>query len=835
MSKSGRNTIVSEGPRSRVAVAIAFVTPLILAAVAALLVVQVGNANRLRDEEAAAQAQRALILSILSAHQDIETGSRGYVITGQQSFLDPLVQGEAELVRIAPELRKTYASNPEQLAILDELSALSRQKRAFVRKTVALTQAGAKARAAALIATGEGKRSMDAIRRHIHQLLVFENARLTQVTADSNSATVVLRAATFGLLALLLLLLGAAWLALRRTIASRDHALLELRDVSQRRKAILEGAMDGIITINPSGSIESANPAIERMFGYSAAELDRRDIGMLLANGQPIGKAAESLQAMSLSEHRSDMVQEVEMRRKDGTAFPAEVAISAVQLTEGRRYVAVVRDVAERKRIERLKAEFVSTVSHELRTPLTSIAGSLGLLAAQVGDTLDKRSARLVEIARGNANRLVRLINDILDIEKMESGRMRFDNRELDLRAELVSAKDAIDGYAQEYGVTVALQAPPGKALVNVDRDRLAQVFDNLLSNAVKFSPRGGIVNVELVPSSEGHEIRITDQGSGIPAEFQDRIFGKFAQADSSDSRQKGGTGLGLSIVREIMRRLGGNVDFTTELGVGTTFRLTLPAHVPATEIGQRERPLILVCGEGAATAFTTALSEAGYEVRLVETLQDLAALIGDTAFDAVVVDMGLPQGAGIAMIRLIRESKANCATPLLALGGKPGASEFDGDATLVLDWLHKPSEVTRLVDRIGSTTHLRSGRMPLVLHVEDDPDVVTLVAAALEGYAQVVAAPSIAVARTELARHAFDLAVVDLTLSDGSGVALLPELRMSGPRPIPVVVFSAQDADPTTAGLVDAYLTKSRTPISSLVAIVGSLTDKRPNMDRSA
>jgi PAS domain S-box-containing protein len=832
MTMPGRNPKDAEARRSRLTKATAFFTPLILTAIAGLLILQVGAANSLRDEEAAAQEQRALILSVLSAHQDIETGSRGYIITGQESFLEPLTQGVAQLARISPELRRAYVDSPQESAALDRMAAISRQKRAFVQKTVALRRAGAKDRAEALVARGDGKRLMDEIREEIQLLLTLENATLQRVTADSHSATVLLRTVTFGLLGLLLLLLAMAWLALRRTIASRDHALVELRDVSQRRQAILEGAMDGIITINPSGSIESANPAIERIFGYSAAELNRRDVGMLLANQQPIGKAAENLHEMSFAEHRSDVVQEVEMRRKDGTVFPAEVAISAVHLTEGRRYVAVIRDVAERKRIERLKAEFVSTVSHELRTPLTSISGSLGLLAAHVEGTLDARSARLVEIARGNANRLVRLINDILDIEKMESGRMRFDSRELDLKVELANAQEAIHGYAQEYGVTVVLQAPHEGALVLADRDRLAQVFDNLLSNAVKFSPHGATVHVELVPRSPSHEIRITDEGEGIPAEFQDRIFGKFAQADGSDSRQKGGTGLGLNIVREIMRRLGGHVDFTTQAGVGTTFRLTLPAHEPAAAAAKREKPMILACGEGAATAFTAALCAAGYEVHMVQTMQDLTALIDRTTYDAAVVDMGMSQGAGIAMIRAIRESRTNAVTPLLALGGTSGTSEFDGDATLVLDWLHKPSEVERLVDRIDATAGLRSGKMPLVLHVEDDPDVLALVAAALEGHAQVVAASSVANARAELARNSFDLAVVDLTLSDGSGIALLPELRMSGPSPMPVVVFSAQDADPTTAGLVDAYLTKSRTPISSLVAIVGSLTDKRPSMD---
>lgn len=815
--------------RRRIVALGAVLTPLILIGVGLLLVEQVSRTNRLREQEQAAQEKRALILSVLSAHQDIETGSRGYVIAGQDRFLEPMRSGEQALRETGPALRRAYAGSPEDLAVLDRISALSRQKRDFAATTVAIRRTGSEQAAAARVSTGQGKVLMDAIRVEIATLLGRERVRLAEITDESTSAITMLRTVTFGLMALLLALLGAAWLALRRTIASRDHALVELEDVSQRRKAILEGAMDGIVTINPSGSIESANTAIERMFGYAPAELDRRDVGLLLASQPAIGETAETLRAMNLPDQGAGASHIIEVRRKNGTVFPAEVAISLARLTEGLRYVAVIRDVTERKRVERLKSEFVSTVSHELRTPLTSIAGSLGLLAASSAGTMDKRSARLIEIAHGNANRLVRLINDILDIEKMESGSMPFHNLDIELETALGGAMEAIGGYAQEYGVTVRMDLQPSEApaLVSADRDRLSQVFDNLLSNAVKFSPRGGAVTIGLQPGAEWHLISITDQGPGIPTEFHDRIFGKFAQADASDSRQKGGTGLGLSIVREIVRRLGGQIDFTTEPGVGTTFRVRLPALRRVAPATTAVHPTLLVCGNGAATTFTEALRQAGYSVSLVKSVAETQEATATHAYAGIVVDMGLPDGAGIAIIRAIRESKANARTPVLALGGRPGASELDGDAALVLDWLHKPGEVARLVDRIDAAA-ARSGALPKVLHVEDDPDVVALVAAALEGHAEVFAAPSVAIARGELGRQQFDLAVVDLTLADGSGISLLPELRRNSNGPIPVVVFSAQDADPETADLVDAYLTKARTPISTLVTIVGSLTAAR-------
>lgn len=818
--------------RRRLAAIGAFLTPLILAAVIALLAAQVQTSNRLRAAEMASQEQRARIQAVLSAHQDIETGSRGYVITGQRAFLEPFIAGESSLRRIGPALRQYYANDPAGLAIVDRLSQLSRQKRDFAASSIALRRSAGKAAAEERVTEGRGKVLMDGIRAEIRRLLDHQSALLAEATRDSGRSIAMLRVLSFGLMAVLVLLLAGAWLALQRTIASRDRALVRLQDDSQRRKAILEGAMDGIVTINPSGSIESANPAIERMTGYSHDELDRRDVGVLLATPLPLGEAAERLREMNIPERGSGTAREIMVLRKDGTTFPAEVALSLVHLTEGLRYVAVIRDVTERKRVEQLKSEFVSTVSHELRTPLTSIAGSLGLLASTGADTLDRRSARLVEIAHGNANRLVRLINDILDIEKMEAGRMPFHNVELDLRALISSAIEAVSGYAQEYGVTLQLsyRVGVGTALVSADRDRLCQVFDNLLSNAIKFSPRDGTVMIDLEPGEHSHVVSIRDEGPGIPQEFHERVFSKFAQADASDSRQKGGTGLGLAIVREIVRRLDGDIGFTTQPGRGTTFRLRLPALNARPVRAVEAQTTLLVCGNGAAATFTEALRHEGYRVRLVKTVSEVADATQHAVFAGIVVDMGLADGAGVAMIRAVRQSLLNARTPVLALGGRPGESELDGDAALVLDWLHKPDDVARLVESIDvAAAGNRPGALPRVLHVEDDPDVVVLVSAALEGRADVVAASGLAAARAELARGTFDLAVVDITLSDGSGIALLPELRANGGRSIPVVVFSAQDADPETARAVDAYLTKARTPIGKLVSIVGSLARPRP------
>lgn len=247
-----------------------------------------------------------------------------------------------------------------------------------------------------------------------------------------------------------------------------------------------------------------------------------------------------------------------------------------------RGLLRALRYASERKRLERMKDEFVSTVSHELRTPLTSIAGSLGLLMGNAAGDLPKPAARLLEIAHINSVRLVRLVNDILDMEKLESGHAAFDIRKTEVRPLVEQTVEAIRGYAEEHGVKVRIEAVDANDEIDdirADADRLAQVLTNLLSNAIKFSPREGEVAIAVEKEMEIDMVRITvrDHGPGIPADFKSRIFGRFAQAEATNARRKGGTGLGLSIARQIIDRLGGEIGFFDAPGGGTIFYAELP------------------------------------------------------------------------------------------------------------------------------------------------------------------------------------------------------------------------------------------------------------------
>jgi PAS domain S-box-containing protein len=807
-----------EQVRRRITWAVAVTIPMIVALVALLLVRQVDSSNELRAAERSSQERRALLLNVLGAHQDVETGQRGYIIAGRESFLEPMKAGEARLDRIIPELRLRYADDGAQLKRLGRIEHISQAKRSFADRTVALRREGDAAAAARMVTGGRGKQLMDELRDGIDAMMRAEVRVLGETTAKYERATVTFRWLAFGLLVLLLILLVGAATAVRVMWGQRREVMLALEDTATRRAAILNSAMDGIVMLNPSGSIEGANAAAGRMFGYEEAELISRDVGMLFASSPPIGEVARVLRGMNLQPGKAGSLQEIIGRRRDGSTFPTDVAVTVAPLAEGVRYVAVIRDITDRQRAERIKSEFVATVSHELRTPLTSIAGSLGLLAGGAAGDLNERAERLITIARTNADRLVRLINDILDIEKLESGKMQFDNRLIELGPLLEQAVEEMRGFAQTYEVSICLQRADQPAWVFADPDRLTQVVTNLLSNGIKFSPRGREVLITLAPGKKRHRITVHDQGAGIPDEFRNRIFGKFAQADSSDSRSKGGTGLGLSIVQEIVARMGGTVSFDSRPGEGTQFHVQLPAVDQELELHGKERT-VLLAGERFAGPLREALRGSGYNISVGADSADVRRLLDTRAFDAVLLDMGLPDRQPVQLVRYARHSLLNDSVPIIALGASGGDDEVS-DPAFIVDWLHKPSEIGSVAVRLDASILRWSGAQPQVLHVDDDPDILRVVRAALGEKALVVPAQSLAEARAALARTQFDLVILDLTLRDGNGAELLDDLR-GGEREVPIVVFSAEDADSNNLDRLQAFLTKARTPIERLVKIV--------------
>jgi PAS domain S-box-containing protein len=333
----------------------------------------------------------------------------------------------------------------------------------------------------------------------------------------------------------------------------------------------------GIVIVEPLGKIVFANSEMERMFGYAHDELIGQTVDILVPTNLHAQHAQHRGQFAAHPQIRMVKNRKLSGRRKDGTEFPVEVGLNPIHTNEGILVLGAIVDISDQSRIECLKDEFVATVSHELRTPLTSIAGALSLLVGNAAGTLPDSAMRLLTIAQANSQRLVRLVNSILDMEKIESGKVIFVLKRIEVRSLIELAIEANRRFAEGYGVRLRLDDASAAGEIRGDPDWLVQVVTNLLSNAIKFSPPGEEVVIGIEKRGGNVRISVRDHGHGVPEDFKARVFEKFAQADASDARQKGGTGLGLSIVKQIVTRLGGQVGFGDASGGGAIFYVDLP------------------------------------------------------------------------------------------------------------------------------------------------------------------------------------------------------------------------------------------------------------------
>jgi len=623
-------------------------------------------------------------------------------------------------------------------------------------------------------------------------------------------------------------------------ITARKRAEDALRDSEERIRAVVDTMVDGIITVDETGVIESVNPAAERIFGYPKAELAGRNVALLMPEafpGHPVGLVQGDMGAERAKAVGSG--REVAGRRKDGTVIPLEIGISEINQGGRRMFTGIVRDITERKQIERMKSEFVSTVSHELRTPLTSIRGALGLVTGGAVGPLPGKVGELIDIAYKNSQRLIALVNDILDLEKIESGSLEFRLQPADLGHVVETAVEGNVGFAREFGIEYVLRQPVPAIPVNVDSDRIVQVMANLLSNAAKFSPPGGTVDIAVSRRNGWGRVSVVDRGPGIPESFRDRVFQRFSQADSSDTRRVGGTGLGLSIAKTIVERHGGRIGFDATPGGGSTFHFDLPvsaeaeASPPAPADGTVSRSApgekrILVCEDDPDIAKIMALIliQGGMSVEIAHTAEAALARLADGRFDAMTVDIMLPGKDGIDLIRELRLDPARRDLPVVVVSARAGdAREYGEAATLgVLDWLSKPIDEARLLRAVARAAAGHRPRKLRLLCVKDDADPVAAIGDLPADRFQLTIASSLAEARNCLDRQTFDLAILDVRLPDGSGLDLLPRLKGEKAETMPVIIFSDHAVEDDMASRVDAALVKARTTDRDLLETIRRL-----------
>jgi len=475
-----------------------------------------------------------------------------------------------------------------------------------------------------------------------------------------------------------------------RLDVEREVGVRERKHADEQFRLAIEAAPTGMLLMDVSGSIVLVNAQIEKLFGYPRSELLGRPIEMLVPE-----RFRANIPDFRKGSFDAPMARAGDLYglRKDGSEVPIEIGLNPLRTSEGEFVLSSILDVSPRLEIDRIRNEFVSTVSHELRTPLTSIRGSLGLLQSGAMGVLPKKAAAMVAIAYKNSGRLVRIINDILDIGTIESGKLALKMSIVPLAELLQQSVEGNAGLAEKCGVRFVLEPVCADDRVMADPDRLMQVVANLLSNAAKFSLPGAEVRIRVRPGSTTMRVEVEDSGTGIPEAFKAHIFAKFAQADASATRRFEGTGLGLSIARKLMEAMGGSIGFDSIVDQGSVFYIELPRMdaapaVPrttrlsetaaykvllnfasATEAGSSAilPRLLYVEGDEDLISVTRAALSDRVEIVPAHTLRDAERLLREEEFGLVILDPSLPDGDGITLVDLIAEY-AGHSVPIIIL-----------------------------------------------------------------------------------------------------------------------------------------------------------------------
>ena len=356
-----------------------------------------------------------------------------------------------------------------------------------------------------------------------------------------------------------------------------QSTLDEITNKEKMTRAILETAPDAIITMDKKGIINSFNPGAENIFQYSSNEVIGQNITMLMPDDVSTHHNKYVTNFNKVESKTIGKNRELNGMKKDGSLFPIEITINANVIDGNPLFTGVLRDITERRKVDRLKSEFVATVSHELRTPLTAIKGSLDIVTKGLNLDLPEQAHNMLDIANRNVERLLTLINDILDISKLESGEINFILEQFEIKPFIKNCIELNQEYAKKHNTEFFCAHCDDDIIINVDKDRLTQVMSNLLSNAAKYSPENIQVEIFTHVNNGMLRVNVKDYGPGIPEEFQSSLFEKFTQSSSGDTRQVGGTGLGLSISKMIIEKLDGNIGFDTIIGTETTFYIELP------------------------------------------------------------------------------------------------------------------------------------------------------------------------------------------------------------------------------------------------------------------
>ena len=613
-------------------------------------------------------------------------------------------------------------------------------------------------------------------------------------------------------------------------MTARKHAENELARISAQNRLILGAVADGIFGVDLDGHVTFVSPAAEEILGWTVDDLRGRRLHDVVHASSARGEAVD-WNGCSVREALEGQTNRGSAQYSRSNGSTVQVEYTCVPMLDGDGAIvgAVVtfRDITERLAVQRMKDEFISVVSHELRTPLTSIRGALGLIHGGRAGEVPPKIGRMLEIAVSNTDRLIRLINDILDIERIDSGKVTL-TRELCDASELIRhAVETMKPLADQASVRLIDASTEGALFA--DRDRLLQTLTNLIGNAIKFSPRDADVTISAVVDGDDVRFTVADHGRGIPADKIETIFERFQQVDASDSRQKGGSGLGLAISRSIVRQHGGEIHAESADGMGSRFVFTIPrVQIDASPgaAAPRHRTLLVCDDDEIIRGIELELLEyAGYRVLGFASGEELLQSAELETADAIILDVGLPALSGTDVARGLHARRETRAIPVLMVSGSPACETTPN----VVAWLNKPLAVDDLLEAVGEALAQAAPR-PCVLLVEDDLDLARVLVASFDRIGAESRHAATGREAIEFGRTCTpDLIVLDLSLPDVDGFGVIDYFKDHGlMTSVPLVVYSSNEPTPSERDRLrlgpTQFLTKSRVSPEAFEAHVARL-----------
>lgn len=592
---------------------------------------------------------------------------------------------------------------------------------------------------------------------------------------------------------------------------------LELqKNISDYIRTILEYLAKSILVTDNKGLIKFINKKTENILGFTSDECLNKHIGHFI-------KDIDLTKLQELSTQRYKCV------RKNGDNRVLRLEQNSITLKNEEFIIFLIEDVTEQLELDNIKNNFIAMISHELRTPLTSIRGALGLISSGAMGEIPEKSKSLLNIANNNVIRLVNLLNEILDLEKIKAGKMDFKFEELQVMPLIEETILLNTEYAKQFNVKYEIKERLENVLINVDKNKFIQVLTNLLSNAAKFSFPDETVEIYVKKNMHLISVSVVNKGSGIPEESCPRIFESFYQVDSSDSKKKVGSGLGLNICKSIVEKMGGKIGFNSIVNETTTFYFEFQEIYNKDE---KQRVLIIEDNKTTAYGIKTMFERLNYITNVAFNAAEAENLLKTNEYDLITLDIILPDKNGLELLDEIKNNKSTQNIPVIIISATSKDMLNDIAKQEITDYLEKSFNIEDLQKTINDVILQKAPPNVNILHVKSDTDTLNINQLNFSNIKNTITATKISDAEALLNKSVFDLIILDYKLIGSNYDDFINMINATPNNQAKLVILSDYDLKEFVPSQVDEVISKTNISNEQFCECIEKFTSKKTEQE---